>query len=431
MSDQQKFSLSATDRQRKIYTDGMRGNIPLIPTNQARLKKLAKERMTPEAFAYVAGGAGMEDTIAQNRSGFNYWNILPRMLNDVSQADTSVELFGHKLPSPFLLAPIGALELVNQEADLAVANAARETGVPMIFSNQASISMEICSRIMENSPRWFQLYWSKSDELISSFVRRAENSDCTAIVVTLDTTMLGWRTQDLDLGHLPFMHGKGIAQYTSDPIFTKMLEEDDSNAPKISKLTPTGIASVFQLANRFPGGIFNNIQSGKPMKAVRKFIDIYSRPSLSWENLAFLRKQTALPILLKGILHPEDAAKALDHGINGIIVSNHGGRQLDGAISAIQALPSIIRAVEGKIPILMDSGIRGGADAFKALALGAKAVCIGRPYVYALSIAGSAGVEALLRNYMADFELTMRLSGCTSVKEITRNHLRKNIAFAG
>lgn len=425
MSDQQQSSLSATSRQRKLYTDGTRGKMPIIPTNYNNLEKLAKERMTPEAFAYVSGGAGLEETIAQNRSSFNQWNILPRMLCDVSQSDTSVKLLGHKLPAPFLLAPIGASELMHQEADLAIAAAARDTGIPMIFSNQASISMEICSRIMENSPRWFQLYWSKSDELVTSFVKRAENSECTAIVVTLDTTMLGWRTRDLDLGHLPFLHGKGIAQYTSDPVFTRMLEADkEENSPK-QKLTPTAIASAFQLANRFPGGLLDNLRSRKAIKAVQKFVELYSRPSLTWDNLAFLREQTKLPILLKGILHPDDAQKALDHGINGIIVSNHGGRQVDGAISSIQALPGVVKTVNEQIPVLMDSGIRGGADAFKAIALGAKAVCIGRPYAYALSIAGRTGVEELIRNYIADFELTMRLAGCKSVSEIKRTYLRK------
>ncbi len=417
-----------SDRQKELYASGMRGELPIVPADHEKLKKLAKDRSTPEAYDYIAGGAGREDTMRQNRLGFGQWSIMPRMLNDVSKANTKIRLFGQQLPSPILLAPIGALELMHKRADLAVAEAAKNTGVPMIFSNQASVSMESCARIMEGSPRWFQLYWSKSDELVESLVKRAEASGCAAIVVTLDTTMLGWRPRDLDHAYLPFLHGKGIAQYTSDPVFLRLVNEDeDKKTEKGSGITPTAIQSAFRLARRFPGGFMSNLSSGKPIKAVRKFIDIYSRPSLTWENLSFLRELTQLPILLKGILHPEDAAKALDYGVNGLIVSNHGGRQIDSAVSSMQALPGIIKTIDAKIPVILDSGVRSGADVFKAIALGAKAVCIGRPYAYGLGVAGRAGVQAVIENYMADFELTMRLSGCNSVREINRKHLRKAI----
>lgn len=415
----------ATDRQKNIYINGMSGRRPLIPTDTNKLRQHARERLTAEAYAYIAGGAGMEDTIGTNRSDFDKWKIVPRMLRDVSERDTSLTLFGQSLPSPFLLAPIGVLEMAHSKADRAVAQAAKNTQTPMIFSNQASVSMESCARVLEDSPHWFQLYWSKSDELVASLVKRAEDCGCSAIVVTLDTTILGWRNQDLDLAHLPFLHGKGIAQYTSDPVFTRLLGEKSSEADTQTsqRINPTTLAALFKLAWRFPGRFATNLSSGVPLKSIRKFIEIYSRPSLTWDNLAFLREHTSLPILLKGILHPDDALKALQYGINGIVVSNHGGRQVDGAISTIEALPGITKAINGQIPVLMDSGIRGGSDAFKALALGATAVCIGRPYVYALALAGSAGVEELINNYNADFELTMALAGCKSLAEINRNSL--------
>jgi len=401
------------------------GYKPLIPIGFNKLEAAAKQRLSTEAYTYIAGGAGREDTISTNRRGFDQWQIVPRMLNDVSERDTSLTLFGQSLNAPFLLSPIGVLEMAHRGADRAVAEAAKSTGTPMIFSNQASVSMESCARVMEDSPRWFQLYWSQSDTLVSSLVKRAEACGCTAIVVTLDTTMLGWRSQDLDLAYLPFLEGKGIAQYTSDSVFLRLLDKKSEPAQTNTSrsINPTSLAALFRMAWRFPGSFFKNLGSGVPLKAVRKFINIYSRPSLTWDNLSFLRDQTSLPIILKGILHPDDALKAVNHGIDGIIVSNHGGRQVDGAISSIEALPHVVKAVNRKIPVLIDSGIRGGADAFKALALGADAVCIGRPYVYALALAGADGVEELIKNYKADFELTMGLAGCKSLAEISEKSL--------
>lgn len=292
----------------------------------------------------------------------------------------------------------------------------------MIFSNQASVSMEACSTVMGPAPRWFQLYWSKSRELVASFVQRAERCGCEAIVVTLDTTMLGWRTRDLALGYLPFLEGKGIAQYTSDPAFQRMLDEDVPASANRPGFSYGALKALISMVNRYPGtGFFSKMKSGRPVRAVRKFIETYSNPCTTWDDLSFLRDQTRLPIVLKGILHPEDAVKAVDHGMDGIIVSNHGGRQVDGAISSIRALPEIVQSVDGRIPILLDSGVRGGADIFKAIALGATAVCIGRPYVYALSLGGKQGVAELLRNYIAEFELTMGLAGCRAVSEIKPN----------
>jgi lactate 2-monooxygenase len=275
---------------------------------------------------------------------------------------------------------------------------------------------------MGDAPRWFQLYWSRSDDLVRSFVQRAERCGCDAIVLTLDTTLLGWRTRDLDLAWLPFLRGMGIAQYTSDPVFLAQLAEP-LDAPPAERV-PVNLASLrvlAQMLSRFPGRLPDALRSGRARAAVQRFVATYSRPSLTWENLSFLRDLSKLPILLKGIQHPDDAREAVRRGMDGIIVSNHGGRQVDGAIGALDALPGVVEAVDGRVPVLFDSGIRGGADLFKALALGATAACVGRPYAYGLAIAGEAGVREVIQNVAAELDLTMGLAGCTSVREIGRD----------
>ncbi|MCS7036773.1 MAG: lactate 2-monooxygenase [Saprospiraceae bacterium] len=413
----------ALDRQRFVYIGGAAGQRPKIPVDLARLEAIARERVSAEAWAYIAGGAGRERTVASNVDAFARWAIVPRMLRNVEERDISTTLLGRPIPAPFFLAPIGVLEMAHPEADLAVARAAGAMGVPFIFSNQASVPMETCAAAMGETPRFFQLYWSRSDELVAHFLHRAKASGCTGIVVTLDTTLLGWRTRDLDLAFLPFLRGMGIAQYTSDPVFQKIMDEPDPAPAARPRLTLEAIRTLIAANRRFPGSFWQNLRTGAGLKAVRTFVRIYSRPNITWQDLPFLRQHTDLPILLKGILHPDDARKALDYGVDGIYISNHGGRQVDGAISTIEALPAIASVVQGKVPILIDSGFRGGADVFKALALGATAVGIGRPYCYALAIAGQAGVEELLNNWMADFELTMALAGCKNVEEVRQTQL--------
>ncbi|GAC1336287.1 MAG: lactate 2-monooxygenase [Beijerinckiaceae bacterium] len=380
-------------RQFEIYLQGaMAGAKPIVPIAFAELEAKARETLTPEAYAYIACSAGLEHTAEENTRAFDRWRIVPRMLRDVSRRDLSIELFGRKLATPLLVAPIGVQELAHKEADLATAIAAAAERVPMIISNQASVPIETLAGAMGDAPRWFQLYWSKSDELVASLVKRAEACGCDAIVVTLDTTLLGWRTRNLDYAYLPFIRGMGIAQYTSDPVFRAMLKKP----PEEDRIA-----------------------------AAQLFMTIYSNPALTWEKLAYLRQHTTKPILLKGINHPDDARKALDQGIDGIVVSNHGGRQVDGARAALDSLDEIAQAVQGRAPLLFDSGIRGGAGIFKALALGASAVCIGRPYVYGLALAGEAGVRAVLRNMIADFDLTMGAAGCASIAEVNRDMLAR------
>jgi lactate 2-monooxygenase len=397
------------ERQTSIYLGGVSGGRTRVPVAFAALEEAARETMSPEAFAYVAAGAGGEGTMAANRAAFDRWRIVPRMLRDVSERDLSVELFGRRLPTPFLLAPIGVLELAHPEADLAVARAARAEAVPMVFSNQASTPMERVAEALEDTSRWFQLYWSRSDEVVESFVGRAEACGCSAIVVTLDTTILGWRPRDLDPAYLPFLRGKGIAQYTSDPVFQRLAAqdaedggEDDTPEPRPSL---AALRTLINLTRAYPGDFWATLRSGRGRAAVQRFVNTYSRPSLTWEDL-------------KGLLHPDDARRALDAGVDGIVVSNHGGRQVDGAIATLDALPGVLEAVDGRVPVLLDSGIRGGSDAFKALSLGAAAVLLGRPYVYGLAIAGAEGVREVIRNFVADFDLTMGLAGCRSVDEV-------------
>lgn len=416
---------SPANHQRDIYLRGFAGNIPRVPIDWNALEEKARASMSLHAWAYIAGGAGLESTVSSNRSDFEAVKIVPRMLRDTSQRDTSVNVLGSTLASPLFLAPVGVLEMVHPEADVAVAKAAASLGVPYIFSNQSSRPMEEVAAVMGDSPRWFQLYWSKSNDLVASFVQRAERIGCSAIVVTLDTTHLGWRTRDLSLAYLPFLEGKGIAQYTSDPVFQRLMDEP-APAMERPRITPALLSGLVKMVNAYPGsGFFRKLKSGRPQKAVQKFTSIYSNPALTWKDLSFLRQHTKLPILLKGILHPDDASMALDHGMNGIIVSNHGGRQVDGSISTIAALPAIAAAVRGKVPVLLDGGIRGGADMFKAIALGATAVCIGRPYVYGLAVAGAEGVSEVLRNLMAEFYFTMGLAGINKVNEITPDTLAR------
>lgn len=396
---EQDSPITGLARQTEVYIKGMMGATPTVPFDPIKLEAAAKEKMNAKAGGYIIGGAGTDDTIRENTDAFSKYRIFPRMLKDVSVRDTSTEIFGVKIPSPILTCPIGVLEMIDEEADKAVGRATAKLGLPMIMSNQASFPMEEITADMGDSPRWFQLYWSKSNELVKSLVQRAEKCGCSAIAVTLDTTMLGWRVQDLDLMHLPFLTGQGIAQYTSDPVFNNIVKNMDfgSDAMSVPGVDP------------------------ETFKSVQAFTGVYSRPSITWEDLAFLRTVTDLPILLKGILHPEDGKLAVQYGVDGIIVSNHGGRQVDGAIAAIDALPKVVEAVRGAgsdMPILMDSGIRTGADIFKALAMGAKAVCVGRPYAYGLALAGQAGVEAVLSNLIAEFEFTMALSGCRNLGEI-------------
>ena len=415
-------------RQSQIYRDGLVGQRNKIPTDPIQLETIGLARMNRRARAYIAGGAGAEQTIRANLSAFESCRIVPRMLQGKAERDLQVQLFSHSFPLPFLLAPIGVLDLAHRGADVAAARAAAAEGVCFIGSSQSSVTLEEIATLSGDGPRWFQLYCPSNNDLMVSFVERAEQADYEAIVVTVDTTELGWRPRDLDLGYLPFARGLGIANYVTDPVFKKIVEttrlENRSRIPPLK-----GLPTILELIRHWPEGWRSAVSNfSKVKRSIRCFTNVYSRPGLAWSDISFLRSKTKLPILLKGILHSSDALTALDRGVDGIVVSNHGGRQVDGAIGALEALPSIVAAVRGRVPVLFDSGIRTGSDIIKALALGAQAVLIGRPYIYALAIGGETGVRELIQNLAGDLDLNLGLSGNESIAQLKPSTLSSSIS---
>lgn len=379
-------------RQFGIYLAGLEGRLPDQSSNVEALREAARTALTPEAFDYLDGGAGSEATMRANRAAFDRWRIMPRMLRGVHEPQLATELFGQPLRAPVLLAPIGVLSIIHPDAEIAVAHAAAAVDVPLVLSTAASSTIEQVAEAAGDTMRWFQLYWSRNRDFTASLVDRATAAKYGAIVVTLDTMQLAWRERDIDNAYLPFLLGEGLANYFSDPEFRRALPTPPEENPRA---------------------------------AIEYFASVFSEPTLTWDDLAFLRERTSLPILLKGLLHPDDAKRARDAGMAGVIVSNHGGRQMDGAIAALDALPAVVGAVGHEMPVLFDSGIRRAADVFKALALGARAVLLGRPYAYGLAVAGEAGVRTVLHNLLADLDLTFALAGCESVRHVTREMLER------
>ena len=381
-------------RQTELYMEGLADITPDIPVTYEKLEAAALDAMDEGAAGYVAGGAGGEETMDANREAFKGWHIRPSMLRDVSERDRTVELLGQTYGAPVLLAPIGVLSIVHERAERAVAEAAADLDLPMVLSTAASTQLEdVADDLDEGGGRgWFQLYWSSDRAITSSLVDRAERAGYEALVVTVDTPLLSWRERDIEGAYLPFLDGEGLANYFSDPAFLDRLDADPAE---------------------------------NELAAVREFVDIFGDPSLTWDDLDWLTDQTDLPVVVKGILRSDDAARAVKAGADGVVVSNHGGRQVDRAIPALDALPDVAGRIGDDAAILFDSGIRRGSDAIVALALGADAVMLGRPYVYGLALDGADGVRAVCRNFMADFDLTMGLAGQASVADLGRSLLRK------
>ena len=377
--------------QYEVYFAGMGGQTPPLPMTYEGLVEQAREVLSPEAFAYVAGSAGLERTEAANRQAFDDWELVPRMLVDVDTRDLSTTLLGRELPAPVLTAPIGVQSIVHDEGELAVARATAGLDLPFVLSTVSSFTLEEVAEAAGDGPRWFQLYWPSEPDVAASLVRRAERAGYEAIVVTLDTKMLAWRPRDLATAYLPFLHGEGLANYFSDDAFCEPLEA----AP-----------------------------ADDPQAAILRWAGLFSHRAATWEDLSQLREATDLPILLKGILHPDDAHLAIDAGVDGIVVSNHGGRQVDGAVGAVSALPAVVDAVDGAVPVLFDSGVRSGSDITRAIALGASAVMVGRPWVWGLALDGEQGVRHVLRSLLAEMDLTMALCGRPTLADLDRRVFR-------
>ncbi|TMR99177.1 alpha-hydroxy-acid oxidizing protein [Nonomuraea basaltis] len=377
--------------QEEIYLNGLGGVMPRFPMTYADLESRAQATLPASVWNYVAGGAGDERTQRANTTAFDRWGLVPRMFVGAAERDLSVELFGMTLPSPLFLAPIGVIGLCAQDGhgDLATARAAARTGVPMVASTLSVDPLESVAAEFGETPGFFQLYTPKDRDLAASLVHRAEKAGYRGIVVTLDTWITGWRPRDLAASNFPQLRGHCLANYTSDPVFRAGLGT-----------TP----------------------EQDPQTAVLRWVQVFGNP-LTWDDLPWLRSLTNLPLIVKGICHPEDARRARDGGVDGIYCSNHGGRQANGGLPALDCLPAVVEAADG-LPVFFDSGIRSGADVVKALALGATAVGIGRPYAYGLALGGSDGIVHVLRSLLAEADLLMAVDGYPTLRHLTTEALR-------
>lgn len=378
--------------QNEIYLHGLGGQLPPFTTDLARLEGLAREKFEAGPFGYVVGGAGTGATVAANREAFGRWRIVPRMLTGASERDLATTVLGQDMPAPVLLAPVGVQSIVHPEGELATARAAAALGVTMVLSTASSHTIEEVAEASGDGSRWYQLYWPKDNDVTISILQRAKAAGFSTLVVTLDTWTLAWRPNDLDQAYLPFIRGVGNAVPFSDPAFRALLAkspEEDLNA------------------------------------AILQWIPMFTGTDRRWDQLPFLREHWDGPIVLKGIQHVDDARRAGDAGMDGIIVSNHGGRQVDGAVAALDMLPEIAAAVGDRLDVLFDSGVRTGADVVKALALGARAVLLGRPFVYGLGLAGEDGVRHVLRSVLAELDLTLGLSGNRTPADLSPDTLRR------
>lgn len=353
---------------------------PLPPTavNLGDFELLARERMTAMAWEYISGGAGDEITLRWNRDAYDRIKLKPRVLVDVSKLDTRVNLFDRELPFPILLAPAAYQKLVHPEGELATAKGAG--AATMVVSTMASVSVEDIAAATKQPP-WFQLYVQPDRGFTKALVQRAEAAGCQALVVTVDTPIPGLRNRE---ERIKFALPPGIER------------------PNLKGLNTAG-SSHLPKENEIYNALFD--------------------PKLTWKDVEWLRSLTRLPVLLKGVLNPEDADLAAKSGASGLIVSNHGSRNIDTLPATIEALPEVVAKVAGRIPVLVDGGIRRGTDVLKALALGAKAVLIGRPYLFGLGVGGAEGVHRVVNILRREFEMAMALTGRTSISELNESVL--------
>ncbi len=367
------------DYQNAIYFAGLSGIVPEWPVDHAGLRARAEAHWPAAVRDYVQGGCGDEATQDGNAAAFDHWGMTPRMMVDTSARDLATTLFGHRLPSPLFMAPIGVNGICTDDGhgDLAAARASNVTGVPFCASTLANDPLEDVRAACGAAPALFQLYTPREPDVAASLVARAEAAGYAAIVVTLDTWVTGWRPRDLNTGNFPQLRGAVLANYFTDPAFRALLArppEEDCQA------------------------------------AIMTWAATFGRV-LTWNDMTWLRSLTSLPIILKGICHPDDARRAIDAGADGIYVSNHGGRQANGGVAAIDHLPAVVEAVAGRVPVLFDSGVRSGTDMVKAIALGADLVGLGRPYCYGLALGGAEGCAHVLKCVLAEADLLMAVNG--------------------
>jgi lactate 2-monooxygenase len=382
------------DWQYEIYLNGLSGERPDLPMTYDELERRAETVMPEVMWSYVAGGAGNERTQRANVAAFHRWGFMPRIFAGATSRDLSIELFGNQLPTPLLFAPVGVIGICDPDGhgDMLTARAAAASGVPMIASTLTQDPMEMVANELGDTPGWFQLYPPNDHELTESFVRRAEASGFSAIVVTLDTLTLGWRPRDLAIASFPQLKGLCLANYFSDPVFRAKL----ADPPEEDLLAAVGVWS-----------------------------SLFGNPGLNWDDLTRLREFTRLPLLLKGVCHPDDARRAVDAGVDGIYCSTHGGRQANGGLAALDCLPDVADAVGERVPVIFDSGVRSGPDVLTALALGASAVAIGRPYAYGLAVGGQRGIEHVVKCYLAEMDLMMVVDGYPIARQLSRGDLRR------
>jgi lactate 2-monooxygenase len=378
--------------QNEIYFSGLHGVVPKLPVNFKLLEQQAIAAMPQSVVSYVMGGCGDEFTQRQNVEAFNHWGLVPRMMVDCSTRDLSINLFGLKLTTPIFLSPIGVLGICtpDQHGDLATGRASAKIGVPMIASTLSNDPLEAVAESLGETPGFFQLYTSRDMAVAESMVHRAEAAGFKGIVVTLDTWLTGWRPRDLNDANFPMLRGHVLKNYFSDPCFRASLAKPPEEDPG---------AAIQHWAGTF----------GKV---------------LTWADLPWLRSLTKLPLILKGICHPDDARRAIDGGADGIYCSNHGGRQANGGIAAIDLLPGVVEA-SGTMPVLFDSGVRSGTDIIKALAMGATAVGIGRPYACGLALDGTDGVVHVLRCLLAEADLLMAVDGFPTIADLRRSGITR------
>ena len=352
-------------------------------TSVADYEKAARVKMTPMAYEYVNGGAADEHTLSWNQSAYSDIKLRQRVLVDVSKIDTSVRIFGRELAHPILLAPTAYHKLVHPDGEAATAQGAMAANATMIVSSFATVKIEDVARAAPKSPLWFQLYVQPDRGFTKALVQRAEAAGCQALCLTVDTPVLGARNREARAG---FKLPEGMTRANLDGL--------SGDAASASHRPPEGA-----------------------------IYSVVLEPRLTWKDVEWLRGFAKVPVLLKGVMDADDAKRAVEAGVSGLIVSNHGARNLDTVPATVTALPRVAAAVRGRVPILVDGGIRRGTDVLKALALGASAVAIGRPYLYGLAVGGSTGVSQVLSILRTEFEMAMALTGRTSVAAIDRSAL--------